>query len=146
MKVSEWLARYDGKAVTVRSGCAIAEVLEWLLAESCRRDLYVVDDDDRLLGHLSHKRLAEHVLAEHRPAHTRRQLMERVSGGTADDLMDGAFARASPDEELEDVLHRQLEHEIEDMPVIDGAGRLLGAINLTRVLQELVRADAVLDR
>jgi predicted transcriptional regulator len=55
--------------------------------------------------------------------------------------MNCSLASASPDEELEDVLHRQLEHEIEDMPVLDHSGVLVGAVNLTRVLRDLVRAE-----
>jgi hypothetical protein len=55
--------------------------------------------------------------------------------------MSSSFASAAPAEELEKLLHRQLEHEIEDMPVLNGAGRLLGAINLTRVLRELVGVE-----
>ena len=135
MKVSEWLASHDSVIVTVHADSPLARVAERLLAETCLRDVYVVDENGRLVGHISHKRLAEYVLAEHRPAHTRRQLMERVAGGAAGDFMNATFASASPDEEIDEVLHRQLEHEIEDMPVIDAKGVLLGAVNLTAVLE-----------
>ena len=55
----------------------------------------------------------------------------------------GAWAEplTTADEELDDVLHRQLEHEIEDMPVLDANGALLGAVNLTRVLRAFMRAE-----
>ena len=66
--------------------------------------------------------------------------MERVAGGTAKDFMNPSFAAAAPREELEDVLNRQLEMEIEDMPVLDRNGTVLGAINLTSVLREYMRA------
>lgn len=141
MKVSEWLARHEGAIVTVRWGSSLETVLEHLLAESCLRDVYVVGEDGRLVGHISRKRLAEHVLAEHRPAHTRRQLMERVAGGTASDFMNTSFAFASAKEALDEVLHRQLEQEIEDLPVLDATGRLLGAVNLTRVLSAFMSAE-----
>ncbi|MEJ2483618.1 MAG: CBS domain-containing protein [Gammaproteobacteria bacterium] len=135
MKISEWIAQHQDAIVTVPPEASLREVMERLLQENCLRDVYVAGHDGRLLGHISRRRIVVHFLAEHRPAHTRRQLMERVAGGTAADFMNSIIASASPDEELEDVLHRQLEMEIEDMPVIDADGRALGAVNLTRVLQ-----------
>ena len=144
MKVSLWLQRNPGAAVTVQPDDSLETVLDHLLDAPCYlRDIYVVERDGRLAGHISHRRLAEYMLAEHRPEHTRRQMMERVTGGgCAVDFMDVHFPTASPSEELEDVLHRQLEKGLEDMPVVDPDGSLLGAVNLTQVLRELRRAAA----
>jgi CBS domain-containing protein len=141
MKVSEWLKSHDSAIVTVSSGSPIDEVIARLLNQPCLRDVYVTADDGRLLGHISHKRLAEHLLAEHRPTHTRRQLMERVAGGAARDFMNSAFAVAAPGEELDDVLNRQLEMDIEDMPVVGEDGRTVGAVNLTAVLRNFMNAS-----
>jgi CBS domain-containing protein len=114
----------------------LGAIIDRLLEQDVPRDVYVVSAEGRVLGHLSHRRLARLLLAEHRPVHTRRQIMERVCGGTAEELMEPHFVYAHPDEELEDVLHRLLEHEIEDMAVIDDLGLLVGAINLTEVLRD----------
>ena len=141
MKVSDWLAQHPDVVVTVPADCPVDAVIARLLRETCLRDVYVVDGDGRLLGHITHKRLAEHLLAEHRPVHTRRQLMERVAGGTAKDFMNSSFVVAAPSEALEDILNRQLEMEIEDMPVLDESGNVLGAVNLTSVLREFMRAS-----
>jgi CBS domain-containing protein len=140
MKVSGWLAVQPNNIVTVAEDMPVDSVIERLLREPCLRDVYVVDREGHLVGHISHKRLAEHLLSEQRPAHTRRQLMERVAGGTAKDFMNPSFTTAAPREELEDVLNRQLEMEIEDMPVLDREGKVVGAINLTNVLREYMRA------
>lgn len=89
------------------------------------------------------ERLAEYMLAEHRPVHTRRQLLERVAGaGSAEDFMDVLFPSASREEELEDVIHRQLEKGLEDMPVVVPEGNLLRAVNLTQLLRELRREES----
>jgi CBS domain-containing protein len=37
------------------------------------------------------------------------------------------------------VLHWQLEHDVEDMPVINEGGILVGVINLRVVLQEMIQ-------
>ena len=141
MKVSEWLADHADTIVTVPEATPIETVIERLLREPCLRDVYVTGPDGRLLGHISHKRLAEHLLSEHRTSHTRRQLMERVAGGTAAEFMNSSVVAAGPDEALDDVLNRQLEMELEDLPVLGDAGQVLGAINLTRVLREFMRAS-----
>ena len=68
--------------------------------------------------------------------------MERVSGGTAHELMNSEFVYARPDEELDNVLFRQLDHNIEDMPVIDDKGVLLGTVNMTAAIKEIRKADS----
>ena len=140
MKVSQWLDKHADRIVTVPPTAALPEVMSRLLEEPCLRDIYVADKDGQLIGHISHRRLAEHVLAEARPTHTRRQLMERVAVGTAADFMNSVLATASPDEALDEVLDRQLEMELEDMPVLDDDGHVLGAINLTHVLRHFMKA------
>jgi len=135
MKVSEWIRNHRRSVIIALPDLSMEEVLDRFLAEPCLRDLYVVDDDHRLIGHISHKRIAELVLAQHRPVHTRRQIMERVACGSARELMQTDFPSAHPDEDLDDVLHRQLEQYVEDMPVIAADGSLLGAVNLSAVLR-----------
>ena len=144
MRVSEWISKHGDAVVTVPPDAALRDVMKRVLQEPCLRDVYVADSDGRLLGHISHRRIAAYVLAEQRPAHTRRQLMERVAGGTAADFMNSLFPSASPDEELEDVLNRQLEMELEDMPVISADGKVLGAVNLTHVLREYMAQGSAL--
>ena len=57
--------------------------------------------------------------------------MERIAGGMAQELMDSDFVHAGPEESLDDVLQRQVEHDVDDMAVTDEQGRLVG----DRVLQ-----------
>lgn len=141
MTVGEWIAQHPGLAVTVPDDWSLQQIVNRMLEEPYLRDLYVISENRRVVGHLSHKKLAELVLAEHRPVHTRRQFMHRVAGGTARELMDAHFVSAHPDEELDNVLHRQLEHDMEDMPVIDDQGQLVGAVNLRTVLRDFHRDD-----
>jgi CBS domain-containing protein len=61
--------------------------------------------------------------------------MERISGGIAEEIMDSHFVFAQPDEELYNVIYSQLESDIEDMPLIDEEGKLLGTVNMTAALK-----------
>ncbi len=137
MKVAEWLRLHPQDTATLGPDWPLERILDRLLATPGLRDLYVADAQGRLLGHISHRRLAQMVLIEHRPVHTRRQILERVARGSARELMETHFASASPEEELDDVLDHLLEHGVENMPVVDAAGRSLGVINLTEVLAAL---------
>ena len=139
MKISEWISRHPGRAITVPTDCSLNEIMDRLLSEECMRDIYVMADNGQLVGHLSRKKLANLILAEHQPVHTRRQLMMRIAGGSAQELMDTEFTFARPEEELDNVLHWQLEHDVEDMPVINVDGILVGVINLRVVLREMMQ-------
>ena len=75
------------------------------------------------------------------PGKRRAGEVERVAGGTARELMQADFPSSRPDEELDMVLHRQLEHDIEDMPVLAADGTLLGAVNLSEVLRAVRRGE-----
>ena len=139
MKISEWINLHPSRAITVPPDCCLNDIMNRMLAEECMRDVYVVSDDGHLIGHLSRKKLANVILAEHQPVHTRRQLMMRIAGGSAQELMDTEFTFARPDEELDNILHWQLEHDVEDMPVINEDEILVGVINLSIVLREMIQ-------
>lgn len=133
MRVEEWLAQHPRLPLTVEPDAEARQVLRCLLADGGRRDIYVVDRG-RLVGHIDLRRLAHLLLAESRPEHTRRQLMERVVPATAREMMTSHFARARPHEELDAVLHRQLDHGVEELPVVDDADRALGVVHLVDIL------------
>ena len=139
MRVSDWISQHPDTVVTVPESAGLDEILSLLVDNVAMRDAYVVDEDGRVIGHLTHRRLAHMLLADQRPTHTRRQIMERIAGGAAGELMDRDFVYATPNEALDEVVHRQLTHDVEDMPVLKEDKRLLGAINLRAVLSELGR-------
>jgi len=140
MKVSDWLLKHPTHAGVVRDDWSLEQIMEKLLSNSRLNDLYVLDSSDRVVGHLSYKKLAKLVLAEHCVFHTRRQILERVATGTADELMEVHFASATADENLNEILFRQLDHWVEDLPVISLSGKLLGVINLSDVLLEVMKS------
>lgn len=134
MKIAEWHEQHPRDLSIVFPDWSLETALDHMLTTSGLRDLYVVAPDGKLIGHISHQKLACALLSEHRPEHTRRQLMEHISSGNVDEIMNSHFVSATPDEELSDILHRLLDHNIEDMPILDDAGKPIGAINLTQIL------------
>lgn len=146
MKVSEWIQRFPGHIVTIQPESSLEEAVDQMLSGPGVHDIYVVTGEGFVLGHLSHKRLACLLLAEHRPVHTRRQIMERVVAGSAAKLMEGEYVFARINEEIDGVLHRFIEHDLQDMPVLDDRGILAGGINLNTILREIrKRPTAIFD-
>ncbi len=140
MLVSEWLKRHPIHAGTVREDWDLDSVMQALLSNARLHDLYVLDMEDKVVGHLSYPKLAKLVLAEHRDAHTRSEILERVAPGSASELMDVHFASAAPNEQISAIVYRQLEHWVEDLPVIDENGALLGVINVSDLLYCVMKA------
>jgi len=66
---------------------------------------------------------------------TSHQIMERVFGGTASEIMERDYVTAHPDEELDNILHRMLEYRVDDMPVVDDSNKIIGIINLTDIMR-----------
>jgi len=137
MQVSEWIKSHREKPVTVEPDADIAGIATALLSRPGLRDVYVVSREGRVLGFIRHRRLAQLLLAEHLPIQSSHQIIERVSGGCARELMEADFVTANPAEELDNVLNRMIQFEVEDMPVVDDAGRIVGNINLTAVLRSV---------
>lgn len=141
MKVSDWLRQHPIKAGVVQEDWSLEQIMDELLGNSRLKDLYVLDSNKQVIGHLNYKKLARLVLAEHCAHHTRNQLLERVAAGSAVELMEAHFVSANPDESLDEILYRQLDHWVEDLPVINQQGELLGVINLSDILLEVMKAE-----
>jgi len=140
MLVSEWLKLHPIHAGIVRKDWGLDLIMQALLSNSRLHDLYVLDAEDKVIGHLSYKKLAKLTLADHCGAHTRSELLERITPGSASELMDVHFASAKADEELSQILYRQLDHWVEDLPVLDDQGKLQGVINLSDILFAVMKA------
>jgi len=133
MKVKQWIQQYPENILTVSPDDSLQHAAALLLNN--RRDIYVMDETGKLLGHLSYKRISNLVLAEHRSTSTRRQIMERIACGPVKEMMDAPPLTANADEALEDVIQLFLDHDIEDLPVLDTSNQLIGVINLTDLLR-----------
>ncbi len=135
MKVSEWTRRHPEMPVTIPPDLELGAIADTFLAHPQLRDIYIVSSQGTLLGFIRHRRLAQIMLSEQLPTQSGHQLIERVSGGSARELMEADFVCAHPGEELDNVLNQMLEFEVEDMPVLDDRRRIVGNINLTQVLR-----------
>ena len=138
MKIAEWLERHPVEGVTVGREASLEEAARALLAEPECRDVYVTDAEGRVVGHLGFRRLAGVLLSAHRPTHSRRQIIDRVARGPVREYMDSRFLAARVDEKVHHVLHAHMERRVEDIPVLDEEGRLVGVIRLVDLVRSAV--------
>lgn len=138
MNVESWLQSHPDDPVLVYPDMELEALLAEVVTHPGVTELYVVDEEGRIIGRIDARRLAHRALEEHRPVHTRRQIFERVAGGRADEIMNRHFPYAELDEQLVDVLHRLLESGAWELPVLDRGGRPLGCIRLQEVLKYLL--------
>lgn len=136
--VETWLANHSEMPVIVAANASMSEVTQRLL-ENNSRDVYILDDEKKVIGHLSFGRAANYLLSEHRPIHTHRQLFSRITDPTAAEVMDPHFAYARIEESLCEVIHRQLERDVDTLIVLAEDNRLLGSIKLREIVAESLK-------
>jgi CBS-domain-containing membrane protein len=148
MKISEWLKTYPANALTAAGECSLEDAARMLLDDPEGRDLFVLDAEGRVCGHLGFWHVATLLLAELRPTHSLRQLIERITIGSVADHMDDQVMCVGIDEDIEDLLYQHdlfqqhVERRVEDIPVVDEQHRLLGVIRLSDLLRDAINNAA----
>lgn len=147
MKTSEWLKTCPAKALTVAGDCSLQDAARLLLDDPETRDLFVIDSEGKVCGHLGFWHVATLLLAELRPTHSLRELIERITIGTVADHMNDQVMCAGVDEDIDDILYKHdlfqqhVERRVEDIPVVDDQRRLLGVIRLSDLLHDAIHVD-----
>ncbi|HZJ95210.1 MAG TPA: CBS domain-containing protein [Thiopseudomonas sp.] len=148
MKISEWLKIHPVKALTLPGDSSLEDAARMLLNDLQRRDLFIIDADGQLCGHLGFWHLATLLLAELHPTHSLRQVIERITLGCVADHMDDQVMCVGVDENIEelvyqhDLFQQHVERRVEDIPVIDEQRRLLGVIRLSDLLRNAINNTA----
>ncbi len=144
MKVSEWITKYPVSALTVTSESSLDDAARLLLSNPAARDLFVLDAQGHICGHLGFCQLSSLLLVGLNPTHSLREIVERITLGNVAEHMNDRVLCTGLDEEINDLLHKHdifQQHEkcrIEDIPVVDDERRLLGVIRLTDLLRAAI--------
>lgn len=142
MKASDWLEAHPAQAVTLSPEASLPEAAALFLEHPEVRDIYVLDADGRICGHLGFRRLAGLLLAHLRPTHSRRQLVERVTGGSVREHMDDHVLVMYPEQRISEVFHHHMERRVEDIPVVNAERRPLGVIRVADLLRRAIEPRA----
>jgi len=110
----------------------LAESIKWFRHS---RQLYVVDDDDRLLGIINLQCLVRHFFTQHHGSNVSpRHLLSIITTETAEDLMIQSPLNVGMDDAVEDVLERMVAANVEEVPVTDDGGRVVADLTMIDLL------------
>lgn len=137
MTVAEWLQLHPQQLVFVACETPILEIVKALLKADAH-DAYVIENH-RVLGHLSFTKMVNHLFSHERPVHSHRQIFAQVIQPTAAELMDPHFAYCRESENINQILHRQLQCEVTDLVVLGTNNAPIGVIKLTDVVRESLK-------
>jgi len=136
MRVSDVVARHKDRQVpSIRQDTPIddlAQAIEWYRHS---RQLYVVDEENRLLGNITLGRLVMYVFASsHGSSMNRRHVIGLITGKTAGDLMTGGTLFAGMDDEVEEVIERMVAGNVDEIPITDEEGRIVADLTMIDLL------------
>ena len=123
------------RPVVVHKDETLPELVLAITTDPKTRSIYVVDDDERLIGMITIHDIINVAFPTLATLDTLGYRTSKLlSVKTAEDMVTGTLIYAKDDEPLEDVLRRMIDHNIEELPVVDDNLHVIGEINLLEML------------
>ena len=134
--VQDIVAKHKGRQVPlIRQGTPIDELPKAIEWHRHSRQLYVVDEQDQLLGNITLGRLVMYVFASsHGSSMNPRHVMELITCKIAEDLMTEGTLSARLGDNVEDVLEQMVAGNVDEVPVIDDEGRVVADLTMIDLL------------
>lgn len=134
-RVKDLLAFSSSQPSLTPVDATMREVVELLIQDRSTREVYLVDGDGRFCGVITLRRLARFVFSHHvSPELSATDLLELVSARDARDLAIGQAASVSEDDPVERLFEVMFRFDIDELPVVDGAGVVVGCLSLLDVM------------
>ena len=135
-QVSDIVIRHrDRHLPLIQQNTPITELAQAIQWHRHSRQLYVVDEQERLLGNITLGRLVMYIFASsHGASMNRRHVMGLITCKTAGDLMTEGTLSARMDDKVEEVLETMVSENVEEVPVIDEEGRVIGDLTMVDLL------------
>jgi len=136
MRMRDVVARHKNRQVPlVKQDTPIAELPKAMEWHRHSRQLYVVDEENHLLGNITLGRLVMYVFAgSHGSSLNPRHVMGLITCSTAGDLMTEGTFSAGMDDEVEEVLERMVAANVDEIPVTDEKGLVIADLTMIDLL------------
>jgi CBS domain-containing protein len=122
----------------VVEGMKVSEAVSKLLKNPKKRNVYVVDDTNRLTGIITVRELVKmmglYARINKEKVFSLADCTNKLLDAYVEDVMTCHFAAVQKDEELTKILREMEVHQLEDLPVVDDDGKLVGVINGLEIL------------
>ena len=142
MKVSEVLEIIPGleESVIIREDASLEELASEVVKKKVKRNAYVIDSKGRLIGYVPLKKLANNLLLDYLSSSSykvrlTRSIIDAMTSEKVGDITIRSVVSCRLDEDVEEVIERLLEMDIEEMPVIDADGKIVARFGLTNILE-----------
>lgn len=114
----------------VRGDADARLVVERMLHDRSKREVYLVDEAGRFLGVIPLRRLAQHLFHHAVPDRTATQMLDLVSARNAGDLARKKVAVVRLDDHMDEVLDAMFRYHFDEVPVVDADGVVVGSLNM----------------
>lgn len=136
--VGDLYERIVTDAATVSEDALLRDAVEAILERETTRKAYVVDKDGKLKGSITMETLMRHLSYRLGSRQTGVVSFFRFIREIASDKVTDFMAKPHPirkDTKLTDVVLKVIEERLNDFPVIDEEGKLLGELNTLTILK-----------
>ena len=142
VKITDVLKALKGRAIPIiPQESSVEEAIETIAHFPHSRLLYVVDGEEKFIGTISLGNLVRHFFSRsHEPQIHPRSLISMITTETAKDIMETHPIFATGEEDVELVLKRMVEKNVQEIAVLDGENRLIGDVTMIDLLQFLIKA------
>ncbi len=136
MRVRDVVARHKERQVpSINKDTPIDELAQAIEWHRHSRQLYVVDEENHLLGNITLGRLVMYVFASsHGSSINPRHVMGLITCTCAGDLMTEGTLFVGMDDEVEEVLERMVAGNVDEVPVTDSEGRIVADLTMIDLL------------
>ena len=131
MKVKDVFQTLTKGADVVRETDPISEVLRKVAQNIATRSVFVVDDGEKLVGIINVRDLLRVVGARFLNRETL-TVIPYLTARKASDIMQPPYS-VGPDDEIEEGLRLAVQHDLKDIPVVEG-GKVVGDLNCFEIL------------
>jgi len=131
--------------IIVREEASVYETVQQVIDARHARSAFVVDEQGKLVGIVTLKDLVEHIFAHRyfRDKKVNGSTFEIVHSENAINLAEADPDCVTPEDPLEEAVQKMIEHGLQELPVVDEVGNVIGDLNLLELLAVWLERSAV---
>lgn len=135
-RVSDAVKQNCREPIIVRGEASIYETVQLLIDAPHARSAFVVDEQGRLVGIVTLKDLVQHIFTHlyFEKKKAGRSILELIHKENAIDLAKIDPVCVTKRDNLEDAVRKVLDNDMEEIPVVDEEGNVIGDLNLLELL------------
>ncbi len=141
--VKEFLKPIKEPAPFVKKNDPIIDIAQFVARYNFRWGIFVLDENEKLVGFIKLENLIRHLLREQSPrvgsVISTRHLIDILFSGSAEDIMSKNVPFVREEDNIKDAIDRMLEYNMKIMPVLDDKDRVVGFLDMSTIINYAIR-------